>query len=389
MNPIIHEFDVVICGGGPGGSTAALVFENSGLKVAVIEKDNFPREKVCGDGMTSYIPKALNVISPKFREAFDNFKEKMLINDLYVSSYNGQTITVKFPENAFISPRYYFDKFLYDQAKAIPNITYFLDCQIKTVKISDEICSITTNNNETFRSKLLIGCDGASSLIRRQLTNYTMDASVYCASIRTYYDNVKDVKKDTFEVYFSPLYPEGYLWIFPSFDDQVNVGFCLLKMSVNKSKIKLKETIDEIINEDPKLRERFKDAKQFGEVKGWSIPTGYGKYPIYGNRFMLCGDAASLADPLTGEGIGPAIVSGRIAAKHAIKCFEANDFSEKFISTYHLQIEDKFGRMHKKRAKFNKVIFSKKWIINFLIAFFRSENFLVKKILNLSIKIFS
>ena len=163
----------------------------------------------------------------------------------------------------------------------------------------------------------------------------------------------------------------------------------MLKMSVNKSKIKLKETIDEIINDDPKLRERFKAAKQFGEVKGWSIPIGYGEYPIYGNRFMLCGDAASLADPLTGEGIGPAMVSGRIAAKQAIKCFEANDFSEKFISAYHLHIEEKFGRMHKKRAKFNKVLFSKKWMVNFLIVFFRSENFFVKRILNLSIKIFS
>ena len=68
------HFDVIICGGGPGGSTAALGFTDTDIKVAVIEKSSFPREKVCGDGMAPYIPKALDKISPKFKKAFDQFK---------------------------------------------------------------------------------------------------------------------------------------------------------------------------------------------------------------------------------------------------------------------------------------------------------------------------
>ncbi len=76
MNSTSHTFDVIICGGGPGGSTAAMAFHDTELKIAVIEKSSFPRDKVCGDSMMSYIPKALNRISPNFKKAFDDFKGK-------------------------------------------------------------------------------------------------------------------------------------------------------------------------------------------------------------------------------------------------------------------------------------------------------------------------
>jgi geranylgeranyl reductase family protein len=372
INPVSYEFDVLICGGGPGGCTAALTLHDSGLKVAVIEKNKYPREKVCGDGMTSYIPKALNVISPKFRTAFEEFEEQMPIKDLLISSYNGQETIVKLPEQGFISRRYHFDNFLYQQAKALKNVTFFLESQILSVEVDDEKATILTKKNQKFHSKLILGCDGTTSIVRRSLTNYKMDPAVHCASIRAYYENVKNPRMDTFEIYFSSKYPEGYFWIFPSFNNQVNVGFGMFSDKIAKHKVILRDALQNIIDDNPELKKRFEGANLLDDFKGWSIPMGYGNYSISGKRFMLCGDAASLADPSTGEGIGPAMVSGRIAAFHAIKCFKSGDFSETFMKGYDRDIENKFGRQHRNRQKAGKILVRQKWIVNFTVKLLNS-----------------
>jgi flavin-dependent dehydrogenase len=69
------EFDVIICGAGPAGCTAALALGTSGLRVALIEKHRFPREKVCGDGLPAYVPKVLNTIDSEYKKAFEQLAE--------------------------------------------------------------------------------------------------------------------------------------------------------------------------------------------------------------------------------------------------------------------------------------------------------------------------
>ncbi|MBK8565176.1 MAG: hypothetical protein IPN76_18005, partial [Saprospiraceae bacterium] len=149
------HFDVIICGGGPGGSACALGFVDTEIRVAVIEKSAFPREKVCGDGMAPYIPKALNRMSPKFKEAFDNFAERIPVEYVKVVSYNGNAISLPFPEPWFISKRYQFDNFLFKQASALPNVTYFLEEQVANVSVSENEARVQTDKNRTFTGKLL------------------------------------------------------------------------------------------------------------------------------------------------------------------------------------------------------------------------------------------
>ena len=90
----------------------------------------------------------------------------------------------------------------------------------------------------------------------------------------------------------------------------------------------------ELIAKDPVLKARFKNAKLEGDVKGFGLPLGSKKRPISGEGFMLVGDAASLIDPFTGEGIGNALYSGMFAAEQAARCLEANDFSAAFMQNY-------------------------------------------------------
>ena len=370
------DFDVIICGGGPGGSTTALGFADTDIKVAVIEKSSFPREKVCGDGMAPYIPKALDKISPKFKKAFDQFKERTPITHVNFYSFQGESVILPFPEPWFVSSRYHFDNFLYQQASALPNVSYFLEEQVTHVSISDTGVRIETNRNQIFSGKILIGCDGATSMVRRQLTNYKIDPAYHCAAVRAYFEGVTDININTFEFHYVSEYPNGYFWVFPSENNLANVGFSLITEDITKNNINIRETLFEVIERNPTLQKRFKNAKPIGEIKGWSIPLGYGQHPISGNRFMLVGDAASVADPLSGEGIGQAIVTGRIAAFHAKECFLSNDFTAKKMSNYDKAVDEKWGTTIRKRRYWAEIIAKHKWTLNLAVKLLGSNNFI-------------
>lgn len=383
------DFDVIICGGGPGGNTCALAFHDSGLRVAVLEKSDFPREKVCGDGIAPYVPKTLEMISPKFRQAFENFEDKFLVNKIFFSSYNGKIATGSFPESYFISSRYHFDNFLYNQAKSLPNIHFFLGCKVREVEITDDGVKVITDKKEVFSGKIVIGCDGATSVVRRQIKDYQKGWAEKCAAVRAYYTGVTDVEKDRLEVYFLHKYPQGYFWVFPSALDQVNVGIGLLSNEIIDKKINLRELLTKVIDENPLLKKRFADAKLVGDIKGWSIPLSYKKLNISGNRFMLVGDAAGIADPFSGEGIGQAIVTGRIAAWQAIACFEKNDFSAKAMEKYDVAVDKKFGRIHRKRARISHFFSKQQWVLNTIVRILNHSKFMSKLLRKIILKLAS
>ncbi|MEY3421703.1 MAG: hypothetical protein RIR48_1999 [Bacteroidota bacterium] len=368
------NFDVVICGGGPGGSACAMGFVGTNLKVAVIEKTLYPREKVCGDGMAPYIPKALHKMSPEFKTAFDGFNQRLAINNVKVIAYNGKTFQIPFPEPWFVSRRYHFDNFLYQQASSLPNVTFFLEEQVTEVVVSENIVNIQTNKNRKITSNLIIGCDGATSIVRRQLSNYQLEGANHCVALRAYYSNVENVQLDTFEFHFIQKHPNGYFWIFPSENGESNVGFGTLSKEVTDQNLKLKDIFLSIIEQTPHLKNRFKNAKLIGSIKGWGIPLGYKKHTISGDRFMLVGDAASVADPLSGEGIGQAIVTGRIAAFQAIKCFEANNFSEKFLRQYDIEVEKKWGKQNRNRKILSNIFSSHQSVLNRLVSILSKQN---------------
>ncbi|MBC7875065.1 MAG: FAD-dependent oxidoreductase, partial [Ferruginibacter sp.] len=109
----MNLFDVIICGGGPAGSTCALALANSGLRVAVIEKGNFPRSKVCGDAIAPYVTKVLHAIHPKFKDALNDFTEKKEMNTGRVVAPNEKYIDITTGETGFIITRMEWDNFLY------------------------------------------------------------------------------------------------------------------------------------------------------------------------------------------------------------------------------------------------------------------------------------
>ncbi|NVK75094.1 MAG: geranylgeranyl reductase family protein [Oceanospirillaceae bacterium] len=367
------DYDVVICGGGPSGSTCALALKDSGAKVLVIEKGVYPREKVCGDGLAPYIPKILGRISEEYAQAFHDFEDKFPINKLLLRSYNGEYLDFPLKEEFYIATRYHFDNFLHEQAAALPNVTYDTGRQVKRVEVQEDRAIVETDKG-SYTAKLVIGCDGITSVVRRDLTGHKVSSEERWATVRAYMSGVTDVDQSRLEVYYTKKYERGYFWVFPSADGLVNIGMGTLSRIASAQKLNLKEVLFEIIDDIPELKERFKNATLESDVKGWTIPVDYGCTTISGDRFMLCGDAASLADPATGEGIGPAMGSGRIAGFHAAECFKLGDFSKSAMEGYNRAIDKKYGTLIKRRKVAEKVYSKHHWTMNAFVKVLNSSS---------------
>jgi len=368
LPPDIKSFDVIICGAGPAGSTCTLALADSGLRVALLDKATFPRDKVCGDAVASYIPRVLGSIHPKLEAAFGEFEEKYPVDTYRLFAPNGRFVDVTSKNEGFISKRLHLDNFLLELAIAQSNVSYFPDHNVTQVTINaaaNEAMVITPQG--VFSARLVIGCDGANSVMARQLRREQLDPNHHSAAVRAYYSNVRGFSDRTFELHFMKGVLPGYFWLFPLKDNLVNVGLGASSAFISRNKINLRDALKKTISETPSISDRFRDAEMVGEIKGFGLPLGSRKVTISGDHFMLCGDAASLIDPLSGEGIGQAIVSGRYAGWHAARCFEANDFSAAFIKGYDQQVYDKFWRRNYKSYLMQRHIMTKPWLINGLV----------------------
>lgn len=361
------EYDVVICGAGPAGLTAALAMGHSEWRVAVIDKAVFPREKVCGDAVAAYIPKVLRSIHSDYAKAFDDLKEKRAVNVCKVVSSSGQELNIPSEEPGYIIERLVFDDFLLKQVSKLKNVDVFFHQKVTDIQIVGERALVKTDVGQSFQSSLVLGCDGAQGVTAKMLAPFKQDPAHYSAAVRSYFTGVKDVVPTTFELHFMKQFLPGYFWIFPMADGRTNVGLGVPKAVVSKQKLNLREEMLRVIQEDPVMKKRFEGATMTKDIQGFGLPLGSQKVKLSGSRFMLCGDAGSLIDPLTGEGIGQAMISGRYAGWHALHCLKANDFSAQMMAGYDAQVYGKLWRDQRRRYRMQQLIQHHPVIFNALV----------------------
>lgn len=334
------DFDVLISGAGPSGCTAALALGSSGLRVALIEKDKFPRDKVCGDAIPAYVPKVLNTINPDYSNAFASLTEKAEADVCRFVGPDRKAIDLKFSENGFVCRRQIFDNFLFELVSGLSGVTIFQETAVRDISINKNHVLIRAGNNLELTAKLAIGCDGPGSILRKRLTTSKTRAVESSLAARAYFRNVKDNPYGTLEFHFLKELLPGYFWIFPLPGNLYNVGLGMPSAAISEKKINPRNEMLRIIESDPFLSRRFSEAEMTGEIRGHMLPLLTRRSEISGERFMLCGDAASLINPATGAGIGQAMQSGRTAGWQALKCFENNDFSAEFIRSYDKTVYD-------------------------------------------------
>ena len=351
MNSTDTKIKTAICiiGAGPAGATTSLFLSKMKIPHVIIDAAEFPRDKVCGDGLDLKVMRVLNNLEPGLveREILnnENFTQSnsvcIHINDSKkaVLKYTPKLNESVFPF-FFFSKRNYFDNFLVK--KINPTYATFLQ-GTKAEKITwngSESTIIAKNNNTKIeiKAQLLVGADGDHSVVLRSLGERQISRDNYAGGLRQYWKGISDMEDNHLEIYLPKSLPLAYLWIFPLPNGEANVGCGLQSTLIKKNHINLKDLLNDIITNDAVLKDRFKNAIPLETPQGWGLPLASLKRKIAGNGWLLTGDAGSLIYPTTGEGIGPAMMSGYIAAHFIKEAVAKNNFTAESFTNYEREI---------------------------------------------------
>ncbi len=339
--------DICIVGSGPSGAMTALRLAKEGVPFVIVDKAVFPKDKICGDGLSAKVPLILRRIS---EDLFERFLEKCkpvgstgvrviapgeLLLDIPFSAADNTDIRTA---NGYTVKREVFDAFLADEVAQLAGKNMLTNTAVKAVHRTEYGYIIETDQVE-IQAKLLIDATGTNSRFTHDYHKPKSKPNRTALSVRAYYEGVSNCHERNFvEMHFIDGITPGYFWIFPMPDGQANVGVYLRKDLVRKDQIILTKLLDKYIQSHPTIAPRFKDATQLGKVKAWSLPLGKPKFRISGDHYMLVGDAAHLVDPLSGEGVGNAFYSGYYAAEQAVECLKNERFDGRYMRAYDKRI---------------------------------------------------
>ena len=352
---MIDSSDVVIAGAGPAGIATSLFLCKEKIPHVIIEKSQFPRDKICGDALSGKIIDVLKKLDMDFSQDFNasGFESLGSYGVKFVAP-NGRFVDVPFsadteklrPAPGYVSKRIHFDHFLFQKIdRSIATVIENAELTgLKQEKDYVDVSYLQNKSAHTLRCKLIVGAEGDRSFVAKKLAGFKKEDVHYCAGIRAYYKGVKKFHDQNFiELHFLKECLPGYFWLFPLPNGEANVGVGMLSADVSRKKINLRKMMLNIIETHPDISERFQSAEMIGDLQGWGLPLGSKKRKISGDHFLLVGDAASLIDPFTGEGIGNGMISGMIAAQQIQKAIASNCFDKAFLASYDKKIYETLG----------------------------------------------
>jgi geranylgeranyl reductase family protein len=368
------DADVIVVGAGPGGSTAAYHLARHGLSVLILEKTRFPREKVCGDGLTPRAVKQLIKLGVDTSEGNGWLHNKGLrvVGGGVTLELEWPTLA-SFPNFGAVRPRQDFDELLVRHAEKSgarlredTTVTEALT-DGRTGRVTGVAGTVGRGKDKrpvSFRAPLTLACDGVSARLALSLGMAKRDDRPMGVAVRRYFNSPRthdDFLESHLELWdrSDPADPKllpGYGWIFGMGDGTSNVGLGILSTSKAYGSTDYRALLKSWLDGTPE-EWGFRDGNAVGSVGGAALPMGFNRTPHYRPGLLLVGDAGGMVNPFNGEGIAYAMESAAIASRCAVQALARSGASaEAALAGYPTAMSQALGGYYRIGNVFSKLI---------------------------------
>ena len=306
----VLQCDVLIVGTGPAGCAAAITARRLGLKVIAIDRATFPRDKCCGDGLTTLALRELESLG-----LTPSASSWLTINDAYIRSPSGRELHLPLPRDrgqyAAIVKRIELDADLVDLMRD-EGADVHQGCAFTTIELNAQGVQVLLDDGQSILARNVIAADGMWSPVRKALGCGPVGYRGDWHGFRQYVKAEGPQSRNLWVWFDKDLLP-GYAWSFPLADGQVNLGFGVVRGSRLNGK-KLASVWAGLLDR-PAIKQTLGHATPQDSRTAWPIPAQLPNAQLAKGPVLFVGDAATATDPLTGEGIGQALETGRLAAE--------------------------------------------------------------------------
>lgn len=343
-----EHHDLIVVGAGPAGSATAYYASKSGLNVRLLDRQEFPRDKPCGDGLMPHAASevALMGLGDWLDEPHHGKFSGFSIYTRTAHLRQGVPPTLHGP-HGYVIRREETDAKLLDRAIAAG--AEFRDNTRATDLLRTPTGEVTglkaSRDGESVRfgAPLVVAADGVGGF-----AGDGMKAHQNAVARRQYFKNVSGPDQEHLHIFVTQdmnADGAGYGWVFYFGDGTANVGAGISNRALQRTGRNLKDYFDRFL-EEPELDAWLEGAEAEGPPKSWSLKMGMWGAKRHAQGLLMTGDAGSMIHPVSGEGVGYALESGRLAAAWAHEAHGRRDFSASLLSGYERQLKKKRAREH-------------------------------------------
>jgi geranylgeranyl reductase family protein len=340
----MKTYDTIIVGAGPAGSAAAIQLAEAGLDVLLLEKAQFPRDKVCGDFVS---PKGLRRLFELgcYDEIADRGYVPVSKSFVYLDweplSQGDFPALPGHPPFGHAIPRLHLDEILFRRAQQVGAET-IESCEVTDLRIDRAAVTVEASvagDSCQFTGRIVVGADGASSVVARAVGLEMKDPRYIQLAMRSYGEGLNLTEA---VLYFEEEYFPGFGWVFPVTATTANIGVGMVKEPMKKDHIHLRAFYRRFTDFVESLAAEQGTSIEMTTAAGWPIKTYGGARRNYFERGLLIGEAGCFVDPISGEGIPIALETAEIAANVIVDALAAGDCSASRLAAYEERWRERF-----------------------------------------------